>query len=212
MKNTVLIICISLFAISVSGQEDKYISTMKSTVHQMDQASTSEQYLDCAMTFERIAAAENSLWLPYYYAAHCMTLMSFQVTDGEEKDKVLDKAQEMIDRAMELEPKESELHVLQAFIYPSRIMVDPMGRGGLYFEKMFASLETAKSLNPANPRTYFLEGTFKLNIPESMGGGPEKAKPILEEAIARYGAFSSPDPLWPQWGEKATRDELAKLQ
>lgn len=212
MKNTLMIICLFLFTISVSGQENAYISTMKNTLQLMDQASESEQYLDCAMRFERIATAEKSLWLPYYYASHCMTLMSFQENDGEDKDQILDRAQELIDKAMELEPGESELHVLQAFIYPSRMMVDPIGRGGLYFEKMFASLETAKSLNPKNPRTYFLEGTYKLNIPESMGGGPAKARPVLEEAITRYEAFSRPDPLWPNWGEEATREELAKLQ
>lgn len=211
-KNAVMMICLSLFTFSAYGQGDKYISSMKSILQEMDQASTSEQYMDCAMQFERIASAEKDLWIPYYYASQCLALMSFQESNGEERDKVLDRAQELMDQAMELEPGESELHVLQAFIYPSRIMVDPVGRGGIYFEKMFSSLETAKSLNPANPRSYFLEGTYKLNIPASMGGGPEMAKPILEEALARFEDFTSPDPLWPKWGEESTREELAKLQ
>jgi len=215
MKNTLMIICLCLFTISVSGQENTYTSSMKNTLRLMDQASKAEQYLDCAMRFERIATAEKSLWLPYYYASQCMALMSFQENNGEEKDQVLDKAQELMDLAMDLDSEDaekSEMHVLQAFIYPSRIMVDPVGRGGIYFEKMFASLETAKTLNPDNPRSYFLEGSYKLNIPASMGGGNEVARPILEEALVRFEAFSTSDPLWPQWGEEATREELAKLQ
>jgi hypothetical protein len=215
MKNYLLIISISLFAINISGQEDPYTSAMKSALLQMDQASDPKQYQDCAMRFERIAAAEKSLWMPYYYASHCMALMSFQVSNGEEKDQVLDRAQELLDWALELETDasgKSELHVLQAFIYPSRILVDPVGRGAIYFEKMFVSLETAKTLNPANPRPYFLEGTYKLNIPESMGGGAEKAQPILEEALVLFEAFSKPDPLWPKWGEDATLAELEKIQ
>jgi hypothetical protein len=44
-----------------------------------------------------------------------------------------------------------------------------------------------------------------------MGGGTEVAKPILEEALSKYKAFSNPDPLWPSWGEDATRAELEKL-
>ena len=77
-------------------------------------------------------------------------------------------------------PKESELHVLQAFLYPSRILVDPMGRGMEYMGLILTSLETAKALNPENPRIYFLEGINKANLPPSMGGGSELAKPILE--------------------------------
>ena len=45
-----------------------------------------------------------------------------------------------------------------------------------------------------------------------MGGGPEVGKPILEEALIRFKAFENPDPLWPSWGEDATRAELEKLQ
>jgi hypothetical protein len=81
----------------------------------------------------------------------------------------------------------------------------------LYIEKVFASLETAKKLNPDNPRIYFLEGINKLNLPPSMGGGVEAGKPILEEALQKFETFENEDPLWPGWGEEATREELAKL-
>ncbi len=215
MKTNLIIFAISLFTISVSGQEDSYTSAMKSTLLQMDQATGAELYLNCANRFERIASAEKSKWMPYYYASHCLAIMSFEESNGEQKDKILDRAQDMLDLSMELNPEKnvkSELQVLQAFIYPSRIMVDPMGRGVIYFEKMFASLETARSLNPENPRCYFLEGSYKLNIPAEMGGGAEAARPILEQALTLYASFSSADPLWPTWGEEATRTELEKIQ
>ena len=214
MKTHLFLFAFALFTTSVSGQEDTYTAAMKSALQQMDQAAASEQYLDCAMRFERIATAEKSKWMPYYYSSHCLALMSFQESQGEQRDQVLDRAQDMLDQAMTLKPgksAESELHVLQAFIYPSRIIVDPVGRGGIYFEKMFASLAKAKELNPENPRSYFLDGTYKLNIPAAMGGGAEAARPILEEALARFKSFSKPDPLWPAWGEDATLAELEKL-
>jgi hypothetical protein len=150
--------------------------------------------------------------MPYYYASYSLVVMSFEEEEGGQRDLLLDRAQELLDKALELEPLESEIHVLQAFLYPSRIMVDPMGRGMLYVEKMFTTLETAKSHNPENPRIYFLEGVNKLNLPPSMGGGPEVARPILEEALDKYESFHKPDPLWPSWGEEATRAELEKLQ
>ncbi len=102
--------------------------------------------------------------------------MSYDEGDGAQRDLILDRAQDLLDQALELEPKESELHVLQAFLYPSRILVDPMGRGMTYIELMFSSLEKAKSLNPENPRIYFLEGVNKLNLPPSFGGGADASQ------------------------------------
>ena len=212
MKTQLLILAITFWSFTSFGQEDAYISTMLATIESMDNASSKEDYLKCASQFERIATAEKSKWLPYYYGANSLIIMSFDESDGQEKDLILDRAQQMLDHAFELAPDESELHTIQAFLYPSRIMVDPMGRGMLYMEKMFQSLETAKSLNPENPRTYFLEGVNKLNMPPSMGGGPEAAKPILEEADAKFKAFQNEDPLWPKWGEEANLAELKKVQ
>jgi len=212
MKTRLIILTITLFSLSAWGQEERYTAAMKSAIEAMDQATEPAQFMESAGRFERIASAEMSRWLPYYYASYSLVVMSFDEQDGGKRDQILDRAQELLDRAMELQPKESELHVLQAFLYPSRIMVDPMGRGMTYIEKMFASLETAKKLNPENPRIYFLEGVNKLNLPPSMGGGAEVAQPILEEALSKFEAFSNNDPLWPNWGEDATRSELDKLQ
>ena len=217
MKTKLMILSITLISLAVwnmqaMGQEDRYTSAMKSAIEMMDQASDAGEYVESANQFERIATAEKTRWMPYYYASYSLVVMSFDESDGGQKDLILDRAQELLDRAMELEPAESELHVLQAFIFPSRIMVDPMGRCMIYMEKMFGSLEKAKSLNPENPRSYFLEGVNKLNLPPSMGGGADVAKPILEEALVKFEAFTNEDPLWPGWGEEATRTELEKLQ
>jgi hypothetical protein len=212
MKTQLLILAITFWSFNSFGQDDVYLNTMLTTIESMDKASGKEDYLKCASQFERIATAEKNKWIPYYYGANSLIIMSFDETDGQEKDLILDRAQQMLDRAFELSPDESELHTLQAFLYPSRIMVDPMGRGMLYMEKMFQSLETAKALNPDNPRAYFLEGVNMLNMPPAMGGGPEAAKPILEEAEAKFKAFQNEDPLWPKWGEEANLAELSKVQ
>jgi len=207
-----IIVTITLISHCAWGQEDRYTSAMKSAIETMDQAKEPGEFVESANLFERIATAEKNRWMPYYYASYSLVVMSFDENDGGKRDKILDRAQELLDHALELEAEESELHVLQAFLYPSRITVDPMGRGMLYFDKMFTSLKTAKSLNPENPRIYFLDGVSKLNLPLSMGGGPEVAKPILEEALSKFESFSNPDLLWPNWGEEATRAELEKLQ
>lgn len=217
MKRKLMILSIALMSLVIwnmqaMGQQDPYINAMKNAIELMENASEPGELAEGANRFERIANAEKSLWMPYYYASYCLVSMSFDEADGEQRDLILDRAQALLDMALELEPNESELQVLQAFLYPSRIMVDPMGRGMTYIEKMFTTLETAKSLNPDNPRIYFLEGVNKLNLPPSFGGGADVAKPILEEALVKFEAFTNEDPLWPGWGEDATRTELEKLQ
>lgn len=209
---TITVISLITITLSASGQDDRYTAAMKSAIELMDQAENPADFTECANRFERIASAEKSRWIPYYYASYSLVIMSFEEEDGAQRDLVLDRAQELLDQALELEPDESELHVLQALLYPSRIMVDPMNRGMVYIDKVFTALETAKTQNPENPRTYFLEGVNKLNLPASMGGGAEVAKPILEEALLKFKAFFNPDPLWPSWGEESTRAELEKLQ
>jgi hypothetical protein len=208
----ILLTAVLMGALSVHGQEDRYTTAMLGAIKKMEQASDPADLMESANRFERIATAEKSRWMPYYYASYSLISMSFDENDGNKKDQILDRAQELLDKAMELEAEESELYTLQAFLYPSRIMVDPMGRGMNLIGKILASLETAKKLNPDNPRAYFLEGVNKLNLPPSLGGGADVAKPILEEALVKFEAFANEDPLWPGWGKEATRAELEKLQ
>lgn len=212
MKKITLLSFIALISVSSFCQDDAYLKAMATNIDLLGRAAGPEDYLKCAAKFERIAVAERTLWIPYYYGSYSLILLSFDEPDGTRKDQLLDRAQQYLDRALELAPDESELYVLQAFLYPSRIMVDPVARGMEYIEKCFSSLEKAKELNPENPRAYFLEAMNKLNMPPSFGGGPEVAKPIFEEADAKFKAFSSEDPLWPRWGEEPNRAELAKLQ
>jgi len=216
MKTKLMILSITLVSLAVwtmqaMGQEDPYTNAMKSAIEMMEQAFEPGELAESANRFERIATAEKNRWMPYYYASYSLISMSYDESDGGQRDLILDRAQNLLDQAFELEPKESELHVLQSFLYPSRIIVDPMGRGMTYIDLIFGSLDKAKSLNPENPRSYFLEGVNKLNLPPSFGGGADVAKPILEEALVKFEAFTNPDLLWPSWGEDATRAELEKL-
>jgi len=212
MKKIIITFSIVSLGLLAAAQQSQYQSAMLGAITSLDKARTPDAYTQCANRFERIAVAEKSVWLPFYYASYSLIVMSFEEEDGGKKDMILDRAQELLDTSLELEPDESELHVLQAFLYPSRILVDPMSRGMQYMERIYASLAKAKILNPENPRIYFLEGVNKANLPPSMGGGPEVARPILEEAVAKFESFSNEDPLWPNWGEEAARTELEKLQ
>jgi hypothetical protein len=211
MLKHLLFLSILIFAATLTAQNDRYTATMLATLEKLEQAGGKNELLGCASQFERIALAEKSYWKPYYYGCYALTMLSYDEPDGTKRDNLLDRAQEMLDSAFSIAPLESELHVLQSFLYPSRILVDPMNRGMVYLEKCFASLDRAKELNPNNPRAYFLEGINRLNMPPSMGGGADVAEPIFVIASEKFKRFHSSDPLWPDWGEEANLAELKKL-
>jgi hypothetical protein len=209
---TLILLFLALATIKSIAQERDYEGAMLNAITMMNSVSGIEETVRCANMFERIARAEKDKWLPYYYSAYSLVVVSYDVRDLQERDEILDIAQGLLDSALYRAPEESELHVLQAFLYPSRILVDPTARGMTYVEKMFKTLETAKKFNPDNPRIYFLEGVNLLNMPPSFGGGAEVAKPVLELAAKKFEAFQTDDPLWPTWGEEETRIELEKIE
>ncbi len=177
----------------------------------LGQASTINDYTDAANFFERIAQMESSEWLPLYHAAHAWLIMGFMETDVSKKDPYFDKAQGFVDRALKIAPDESELYTLQAFIYPGKMSVDPMGRGPALVGRMNAALDKAIRLNPDNPRNYYLQAITLLNMPEAFGGGKAVAKPIFEKAREKFEQFQAQSPLWPNWGKELNEAELSNL-
>jgi hypothetical protein len=211
MKQTVLLLTMVLVSVTGFSQEKKYKKSMNKNLEMLEQASTPESRLDCAVQFEQIAAKYDKEWIPSYYAAQTLTLASFEGGDATQKDQWLDRAQEALDKAKALEPEESEILVVQAMTYLARMAVDPYSRGPLYFEDFNYTLQKAKELNPENPRTYYLEALLTLNLPLEMGGGPDSAKPIFQKAAEKFEAFENEDPYWPDWGKELNQAELDQL-
>lgn len=177
---------------------------MSKNIVQMREAKTVEEIQQTANMFERIALAEQQEWLPLYYAALIYINMSSQEKQDEKKDLYLDKAQVQLNKAFKLQPKESELYVLQGYLHMIRIGVSPMVRGMKYSGLATEALEKAKSLNADNPRAYFLLGSNKFHTPAMFGGGPNAAKPYLIEAKAKFEKQQFVSPIAPNWGEKQT--------
>ena len=192
-------------------QESRYTEAMKNAMSGLEQATTGDDLTDAANTFERIAMNEKSEWLPLYYAAFSYVTISMSTENSTLRDQYIDKAQSFIDTALERAPKESELYTLNAFLYSSRIMVDPMTRGAELVGKLYQALDEAERLNPDNPRTYFLRGMMLLNMPPEFGGGAAVAKPILVKAKEKYDSYQPSSPFAPEWGKTETETELSKL-
>ena len=210
MKTVITLLLTGVFFLSFAS-ENKYQQAMTKAIEKLKYASVDREFLEVANAFERISQNEQKEWLPLYYFAQCYIVVSYNEGDATKKDALLDKAQAFLDKAFLLNPKESELFALQAFLYPSRIMVDPMARGMEYVAKMNKALDEAIRLNPENPRSYYLRGITVLNMPENFGGGATAAKPIFEIAAQKFDSFQPASAISPNWGKEQNDAEMAKL-
>lgn len=209
-KLTIIFLMVS---ISVAGLgNETYQKIMGQSIDQLFKASSKADYVEIANRFERIAQTEKAEWLPLYYASFAYAMLSYQEPDNAKKDTFLDHAQRFLDQALAIDPNESELHMLQGFLYPARINIDPMTRGMAYMEKLNASLDKALELNPDNPRVYYLRGTMTFHMPEAYGGGAEKALPYFSTADEKFRIFKPKTELSPNWGKEINELELKSAQ
>jgi hypothetical protein len=195
--------------IASSAQNKKYMDAMEKNVTALDSAYTNEKLQPLANTFERIASAEKSEWLPNYYAAYCNVNMSYNVK-GDMIDTYCDKAEKYLHIADSLSPNNSEIYTLKAQVASARISVNPMSRGQKYGTLSAELREKAKELDKTNPRPYYLEGTSYYFTPPMFGGGKDKAKPSFQKALELYGSFKPASTIAPRWGKPSTEYFLKK--
>ncbi len=204
MKKTILsmfIICAS--AISFA-QGDKYAGAMKKNILLLDSAMQKGNAKELANNFERIADAEKTLWLPYYYAAYANIISSYSEKDKTKVDPIADKAEELLAKAEAIVGKEnSEFAVIKSMIASTHMMVDPQTRWMQYGQASSENIEKAKKLDPTNPRPVYLEAQAKFYTPEAFGGGKSVAKPLFEKALAMFDTFKPETELHPSWGKSA---------
>jgi tetratricopeptide (TPR) repeat protein len=211
MKKLVFILVMLLIS-GVSFANEAYQKAMKLAIDRLFQTQTIQEYVDVANQFERISTMEKKEWLPLYYASFSYIMISFKEADNARKDQYLDQAQKYLDQAMSIDANESELYMLQGFLYPSRINIDPINRGMAYMGKMNAALDKALELNPDNPRVFYLRATMTANMPEAFGGGAAKALTLYQKAAEKFELFKPKSEIHPNWGKELNASELQKIQ
>jgi len=195
--------------LSLLAQSEKYKSAMKDKISVLDTSRDLASLKDLSASFERIGDAEKTQWLPFYYAALAQVNAGNIIyinnvsnpTELKNLDAMADKADQMIGKAEILSKDNSEIYAVKKMIASLRMMVDPMSRYMTYAPKAQEALETAKKLNPENPRIYLLEGQDKYYTPEQYGGSKTEAKKLFEEALKKYDSFKPVTDLDPNWGK-----------
>ncbi|GGF03837.1 hypothetical protein [Hymenobacter cavernae] len=199
MKKFFLLLALGSSTVSFA-QSSKFQSAIEQNLAQLDTASTAAGFQKIGATFERIANAEKSQWLPYYYASYCgLKAVKFE-RDLNQIDAKLDKIEILTQQANTLSPNNSEIYCLNALISFARINVDFMARGPEYSALANKALQTAKQLNPANPRAYLLFGQSKYSTPPQFGGDRKLACQYFEKANSLF-ANAPASSIEPHWGK-----------
>ncbi len=202
----ILFAAVLLFSATVAlGQSDKYVAAMKKNMAAMDSGfSNPASFLTIANNFERIAAAEKTQWLPYYYAALCQVNYAFTQMQGNMSavDGIADKANVLIVKADSLQPDNSEISCIKSMIATCHMIVDPMTRWQQYGQEIETNNANAMKQDPSNPRPHYLKGENLKGTPEQFGGGCGAAKPELQKAQELFAAFKPASELHPNWGKQ----------
>lgn len=188
----------------------KFTAAMTATLDRLKTAKGAADFLAAANQFERIAAAEPKEWLaPYWGAFSYMTLAWINTGQGDKMDEYLEKAETLLASAEKIGAND-ETATLSAYVAQARMMVDPQSRWQTYGPKSQEGIAKAKSLNPANPRPYFLEGQSLFYTPEQFGGGKGAACPVLKQAEEKFATFKPASAIHPNWDESRLKQLLAE--
>jgi len=226
MKKTILLLALAAASFSASAQKTKatkaattqaapagYTDMMAATIQELMSTGDVAQLKEIGGKLERAAAVAPADWLPKYYLAYDQLIVCFQSKEeGDVKDKYLDQAEAALAQARKLGGDESELLVLQAYIYQARLGIAPMTRSMKYSGMVKQALAEAKKLNPSNPRIYLVEANNTYFTPKMFGGGADIAKPLYEDAKARFAAFKPTNNLAPNWGERQVLGRLKSYE
>lgn len=183
-----------------AGQESPYRQIMKDCLVSLDSASSFSELMQTANGFEIICNSEPTEWLPAYYCAYCYIQMSYKAEDSGFRDELLETARKYIEKSDILSPGNPEITVLKGFRLQAYMNIEPLSRGMRYNNECIAYFKNAAAIDPYNPRAYLWHSVQLLNIPSFMGGGKDKALPLLEKALVCFRNFIPGDELQPDWG------------
>ncbi len=188
--------------------QTQFEKAMSDGLDSMKTMHTAEDCQRMANYFERIANAESGQWLPEYYSAYCNLVLFFRQQAPEKGEMILINAENQINRIMKMDAEESEIYALQGMLYQGYILLDPQTNGPTYSSMANAAFDKSTSLDPSNPRAYYLKGLNVLYTPEAYGGGMKRACPLFHKAQELYEKFEKKNSLMPVWGKESNDKQL----
>lgn len=206
-----LLMAVVLFTTIGLNAQTKYEAAMQNGLEKIKDSKTADEMNATASFFERVADAEKTQWLPYYYAARNYTIAAF-MNPSADKDKAAEKVNGLISKAEAIEKANAEIFCLKQQVAVLQLTVDPMSRWQSYGAAASEAIAKAKAIEPNNPRPYLLEGQYLMNVPEAFGGGKSVAKKLFEKSVELFGNYKPASAFHPSWGKEQAGQLLAACQ
>jgi hypothetical protein len=200
MKKMILMGALALAVTGTQAQDFK--TPLEKTFLAFDTTQDVSTKVEQSNKLSLIAKKWGNEWVTHYYLSYSKAVLSYMEKDATKRDAYLDEAEKEKEEAVSILTKENdETHVLGAMLANARMAVDPMNRWQKYGQIFSQNLESAKELNPNNPRMYYLQGTSKYFTPKAYGGGKKIAQPYFEKAEALFAKEAGGDIAKPYWGK-----------
>ncbi|NKI32739.1 hypothetical protein [Croceivirga thetidis] len=207
MKKLVFIL-LSTLSTFVFAQ-DQYIKGMAKAMDFWQEG----KIVEASNLFERIAAAEEDKWIPYYYIAMVNTTASFGEKDEEKLRQQLEKAKEYLDIAKNISPDNSELLIQEAMINTAWMAFDGATYGPMLSGKNIQLYNKALQLDPDNPRVLFSKAEWDMGTARYFGQDTTPYCKDVEKAVELFATFKpSEEPFYPDWGADRAKEVLAQCK
>lgn len=194
--------------LSVVGMAQNFETQMLEKVKLVNQKKEAVNWLKLSSEFEALSIEHPNRYEAKYYTALCLVFQAFNDQDASLKETKLKKAELMVDKAIEQNPKDAELYILKALYFQAIISVDPQNRGYAYSQKAETALAQAYQIDTKNPRYYFLKGQNVFYTPEQYGGGKANAQPFFEQAAQYFKQNKTSNSIEPAWSEDTNKKQL----
>lgn len=196
-----------------SDSKTKFIKSMKSTLLNLSEAKTSEDYQTVANKLERIGQVETEQWEPIYYLALVKSIQAFEAKDkAAAASELADLAPRLmatleLKSAVDNNAAKSEIHTLMAMMCTARMMENPMTLAAKFGPMRDEHLARAESFNSKNPRLWLLQAQNLFYTPEAFGGDKNKASLLAKKALKLFEAQQKLEEknggksIMPSWGK-----------
>ncbi|WP_075344507.1 tetratricopeptide repeat protein [Tenacibaculum agarivorans] len=164
-----------------------------------------------AQLFERISKAEQNEWLPSYYVATIEILGSFGLKDEAKLNSKLKKAQEFLDEAKSISPKNPEIMINQALLNTAYIAFDGQKYGMTLSVKNAAIYKEALELAPNNPRVILSKAEWDMGSAEFFGQSIEPYCKDVEKTVPLFEKEKLPK-FYPRGGIERAKNILKKCK
>lgn len=186
----------------VKANDPTYVKAIQKQIGGMKTIKSAEESQAVSNGFLRIAEANTSEWLPIYYAALTQTTAAFRFDVN--KDQYFDQALELVKKADQIAPGNSEITALHGYILMGKISLDPANRGQSLSPEAMQLFGKAISLDRENPRAVTLMAQMELGMAQFFGQGPEKACGMARmglELFTKEEVKVDENYLLPTWGK-----------